>query len=162
MCCSLTTALSAFLLSHCSSLGLRDGITRAAWRGVCGSPQPLQREQGLSKPNTASPGPSSVRLQGVNGNVKPCLADEECSGKFRGTPVSPLTTTVCFPFGGWPCATWLSSNPSAGSLSKVAREPLGRQGQGFAGLAPSCCYQARAGIFSWEWQQMGLKMSILG
>lgn len=52
-------------------MGIRDGITRAAWRGGCGSPQPLQREQGLSKPNTASPAPSSMRLQGVHGNVKP-------------------------------------------------------------------------------------------
>lgn len=117
-CCSRTTAVSASLLSHCSSLRLRGGITRAARRGGCGSPQPLQREQGLSKPNTASPGPSSVRLQGANGNVEPCLADEECSGKFRGALVSPLTTAVCFPFGGWPCAAWLSSNPTAGSLSK--------------------------------------------
>lgn len=37
----------------------------------------LQREKGLSKPSTASPAPSSVRLLGVNSDVKPRLADEE-------------------------------------------------------------------------------------
>lgn len=43
-----------------------------------------------------------------------------------------LSPQVCFPFGGWPCAAWLSSNPTAGVSPRVAQEPLGRQGQGFA------------------------------
>lgn len=62
--------VSAFSLPPCSSLGLRDGIGRAAWRGGCGSPEPFQREQGLSKPIPASPAPSSMRLQGAHGNVQ--------------------------------------------------------------------------------------------
>lgn len=163
-CCSLTT-VSASLLSHCSSLGLRDGVTRAAWSGGCGSPQPLQREQGLSKPNTASPGPSSLRLQGFNGNGKPCLADEERSGKFRGALVSPLTTTVCFPFGGWPYAAWPSSNPTAGVSPRVAREPLGREGQGFAAsselLLPGTCWDLLLGTAAngTEDEYPGLKSS---
>lgn len=162
-CCSLTMAVSASLLSLCSSLGLRDGITRAAWTGGCGSPQPLHREQGLSKPNTTSPGPSSVGLQGFNGNVKPCLADEERSGKFRGALVSPLSTAVCFPFGGWPCAAWLSSNPTAGVSPKVSPWPP-RAGIGRAGselLLPGTCWDLLLGTAAngTEDEYPGLKSS---
>lgn len=73
------------------------------------------------------------------------LADEERSGRFRGALVSPLTSTVSFPFGGWPRAAWLSSNPTAGSLS---RGGLGRAGICRAGselLSPGTCWDLLLG-----------------
>lgn len=66
-----------------------------------------------------------------------------------------------FPLEDGPVLPGRAQIPLLGASPRVAREPLGRQGQGFAVLTLSCCYQARAGIFSWERQQMGLKMSIL-